>query len=82
MNGVMSGDAEGQRGLGDLAAACLHLAECVEGALVHVMPVDPEQRGAVLAVRDLVRRPQLVEQCLRAAHGAGAIRGGLVETPQ
>lgn len=54
---VMIGDAEGQSRLRNIAAAHLHLTEGVKRAFVHIMPVDPQQRGAVLAARDLMRRP-------------------------
>ncbi len=54
---VMVGDAERERRLGDAAPARFHLAEGVKRALMHKMPVDPEQRGAILAARDLMRRP-------------------------
>ena len=66
---VMVGDGESEPRLGHLAPARLQLAEGVERAFMHVMAVDPEQRGAVLAAGDLVRRPQLVDQGLRLAHG-------------
>ncbi len=66
---VMIGDAEGEPRFGHGAPARFHLAEGVERAFVHVMAVDPEQRGAVLAARDLMRRPQLVDQ------GAGRVCG-------
>ena len=59
---VMVGDAEGQPGLRRLAAARLHLAEGVEGAFVDVVPVDEEERSAVLAPCDLVRGPELVDE--------------------
>ena len=76
---VMVGDAESEPGLRHRAAACLHLAEGVKRAFVHVVPVDPEQRGAVLAAHDLVRRPQFVEQGLRFIHarasGTGLVAG-------
>ena len=35
---------------------------------MHVVAVDPEQRLAVLAAHDLVRRPQLVDQGSRVVH--------------
>jgi len=54
---VMIGDAEGKARLGDLASALSHFAESVKGAFVHIVPVDPEQRSAVFAARDLMRRP-------------------------
>ena len=65
---VMIGDAEGEAGLGHRASARLHLGEGVERAFMHVVAIDPKQRGAVLAPRDLVRRPQLVDQGLGFAH--------------
>ena len=65
---VVIGDAEGQARLGDARAARLELAEGVERPLVHVMAVDPQQRLAVLAPRDLMGCPQLVEQGRRRVH--------------
>ena len=61
-------------------SARLHLAEGMERALVHEMPIDPQQRGAVLTTRNLMRRPQLVDQRLRLAHARDvAPPEGLVE---
>ena len=77
---VVVRDAESQGGLSNGASARLHLAEGVERALMHEMPVDPQQRGAVLAPHDLMRRPQLVDQGLRLAHARDvAPPEGLVE---
>ena len=64
---VMIGDAEGQLGMGDAPAARRDLIESQERALVQQMPVDPEQRRAVLASAYRVRVPQLVD------HGAAPI---------
>ena len=62
------GDPEGQSRLGHLDAAGRQLAEGMERALVHVVPVDPEQRFAVVPPQDLVRGPQLVDDGLRICH--------------
>ena len=59
---VMVGDAEGQVRPRDLLVARLDLVEALERAFVHVVPVDPQQREAVLGFQDLVLRPDLVEQ--------------------
>ena len=82
---IMIGDAEGQLRLGDGTAARLHLTEGVERALVDVMAIDPEQRGAVLAARDLVRRPEPIDQGRGLAHRGSVCRSasdGLVEGRQ
>ena len=65
---VMVGDREGQAGLGHAGTALRQPGECVKGAFMHVMAVDPEQQLAVLAAHDLVRRPQLVDQGARVVH--------------
>jgi hypothetical protein len=74
---IVIGDAEGEARLGEARAARLDLAEGVERSLMHVMAVDPQQRLAVVAPRDLVGRPQLVEQGQRLVHadrqGLGAV---------
>ncbi len=44
---VMVGDREGQAGLGHAGTALRQPGECVKGAFMHVMAVDPEQRLAV-----------------------------------
>ena len=59
---VVVGDAEGQVRPRHFLAACLDLVEALERALVHVMPVDPHEREAVVGLEDLVLRPDLVEQ--------------------
>jgi hypothetical protein len=59
---IMIGDSEGEAWLGDPRAARFELAEGVERSFMHVMAVDPQQRLAVVAPHDLVRRPKLVEQ--------------------
>ena len=68
-------------GSATFAAARLSSVEGVKRAFMHVMPVDPEQRGAVLAARDLVRRPELVDEGLRLRSCAAVCLslGGLVE---
>jgi hypothetical protein len=45
------------------------------------MAIDPQERGAVLAPHDLVRRPELVDEGLRLAHARSMClnAGGLVE---
>ncbi len=65
---IVIGDAEGELRLGDVAPARAHLAEGMERAFMHVMAIDPEERGAVLARHDRVRRPQFVDQGLRCVH--------------
>ncbi len=65
---VMIGNAEGEPRLGHRTSALLHLREGEERAFMHIMAVDPEQRGAVLAPRDLVRGPELVDEGLGFAH--------------
>ncbi len=57
---VMVGDAEGQPGLRHADTALGELAEGVEGALVHIVAVDPEQRLAVLPLDDGVGGPEPV----------------------
>ena len=78
---VMIGDAEGQARLRQRAAARPHLREGVKRAFMHIMAIDPEEHGAVLAPRDLVRRPQLVDEGLRLAHARSMClsASGLVE---
>ena len=65
---VMIGDREGQAGLGDARTPLRQPGEGMKGAFMHVMAVDPEQRLAVLAPHDLMRRPQLVDQGARVVH--------------
>ena len=65
---VMVGDGEGQIGAAQRAGLMVQHAECVEAALVHVMPVYRQQRLAVLPHRNHVRVPKLVEH--RPAHNA------------
>ena len=81
---VVVGDAEGESGSATRAPARFHLAEGVERTFMHVMAIDPEQGGAILAPRDLVRRPQFVDQGLGLAHARSVCLsdGGLVEGPQ
>ncbi len=64
----MIGHAEGQARLGDRDASLGELAEGVKRALVHVVAVHPEQRGAVVAPQDLVGGPELVDDGLGLAH--------------
>ena len=83
---VMIGNPEGELRLGGRTAARFHLAEGVKRAFVHVVAVDPEQGRGVLAARDLVRGPELVDQGTGLAHGwsIGCVfyPVGLVEGPQ
>ena len=59
---VVVGDAEGQVRPRHLGVARLDLVEALERAFVDVVPVDPQQREAVLGLEDLVLCPDLVEQ--------------------
>ena len=65
---VVIGDGEGEARLGNRAPARSHLAEGVKRAFVHVVTVDPEERGAVLPPGDLMRRPELVDESKRLVH--------------
>src|SRR6185437_5919429 len=65
---VMVGDAERQIRLGNRTATCLHLAEGVERAFMDVMAIYPEQGSTVFAARDLVRRPEPIDQSLWLTH--------------
>ena len=38
---------------------------------MYIMPIDPEQRGSVVAAHNFVRRPQLVDQGQGLTHTAG-----------
>ena len=71
----MVGDAEGERRLGDRPARAFDLVEGVKRALVHVMAVDPQQRRAVFAAHDLVRRPELIDDGLQSAHARQLVPG-------
>ena len=73
---VVVGDAEGQARLGDRHAALGQLAEGVERALVHIMPVHPKQRLAILAPHDLVGGPNLVDDRLGLVHARNAAGPG------
>ncbi len=53
----MIGNRESQPGLGDLGVALVQPGKRVEGAFMHVVAVDPEQRLPVFATHDLVHRP-------------------------
>ena len=53
----MVGHAEGQTRFGDRHAPLGQPAEGMEGTLMDVMAVDPEQRLAVVAADDLVGVP-------------------------
>ena len=65
---VVIGDGEGEARLGNRAPARPQLAEGVKHAFVHVVTVDPEERGAVLPPGDLMRRPELVDESKRLVH--------------
>src|SRR5688572_2374090 len=58
----MVGDTEGEVRMGDLGAALPQLVEGMKRALVHKVPIDPQQRLPVLAGYDGVTVPELVEQ--------------------
>jgi len=68
---IVVGDAEGQVRPRDRGPARGDLPEGVVRALVHEMPVDPQQREPVVAARDDVGVPQSVEQ------GAGGLQDDL-----
>ena len=72
---VMVGDAEGERWLGHRSPALSDLIEGKKRAFVHVVTIHPEQRGAILAARDFVRRPELVDDGLRCAHARQLVPG-------
>jgi hypothetical protein len=71
---VMVGDAEGQPRLGHGPPAFSDLIEGQKRALVHVVAIHPQQCRAVLAARDLVRRPEFVDGGLRCAHPRQLVR--------
>ena len=50
------------------AATLLQLTESEERAFVHIVAIDPEQRGAILVPRNFVRRPKLVDKGFGFAH--------------
>ncbi len=66
---VMIGNAEGQFRMRHRGATARDLVEGMERAFVHVMTIDEQQRFAIVAADDLVRAPQLVEQCQAGIHG-------------
>ncbi len=70
---VMVGDADGQGRLGHRQGTFRQLGEGVVRAFVDVMPIDEEQRRAVLPQGDLVIGPDLVEEGAGRAHDAGAL---------
>ena len=73
---VVIGDAEGEPRLGHRPSAFLQLGEGKERPFMHVVAIDPKQRGAILASRDLVLRPELVDEgsCFAHARFASAPR--------
>jgi hypothetical protein len=46
----------------------------MERALVDIVPVDPEQRGAILPAEDFMGGPELVDDGLGLLHGIGRSR--------
>src|SRR5262245_43510127 len=80
---IMIGDSEGEASFGHARAACLEMAESVERPFMHEMAIDPQQRLAVLASHDFVRRPQLIEQGQRGihAHRPGSARQAQYRRP-
>src|SRR5476649_681368 len=65
---IMVRNAEGQAWLRDLNASLGQLAKCVEGTLMNIVTVNPEQRLAVLAADDLMGGPELVDDGLGLVH--------------
>jgi len=59
---IVIGDAEGQVGPRHPATARPQRIEAVERALMHEMPVDPQQAGAVLARDHDMPVPDLFKQ--------------------
>ena len=57
---------ERQSRLGHARLPRLQLGEGLKRAFVNVVPIHPEQRFPVVAMHDLVRGPELVEERLRA----------------
>ncbi len=81
---VMVDHGEGQFGRRHLQPPRRQLGEAVMRAFMHQVPVDPEQRCAVLATLDLMRGPELVEQRAGRGHGAsstGPITGSQWRAP-
>src|ERR1700738_2845557 len=60
------GEARFRRRFASLAQSC----EGMKRALVHIVAVNPQQRFAIFAAHDLVRRPHLVEQGSRLVYGS------------
>ena len=54
-------DCKGEARFGHRFASLIQSREGVKRALVHIVAIDPQQRVAILAAHDLVRRPHLVE---------------------
>ena len=69
---VVIGHAEGQLRLRHALAPLGQFAERVVGALMHEMPIDEEQRRAILAGMDFMRLPDLVEQGQWGTHSAAS----------
>ena len=65
---IVIGDAKGQPGLSHGHAPLGKLGEGVERTLMHIVPVDPEQRFPVFAPHNLMRGPELVDQGLGLTH--------------
>jgi 2-methylisocitrate lyase-like PEP mutase family enzyme len=59
---VVVSNGEGEAGLGNGRTALRQLAEGMEGAFVHKMAVDPQQRLAILVAQDFVSCPDLVKE--------------------
>ena len=67
---IVIGDAEGQIGTRDAAVARGDLAEGMVRAFMDEMPVDPDQRQAIVAAGHDVVVPQFVKQGRRCRHRA------------
>ena len=52
---------EGKAGLRNRCAALRQPAEGMEGALVNVMAINPEQGFAVITTQNFVRDPQFID---------------------